>query len=61
MVDKKILKDLIEVVKEDVLARYCNPDYWDTDFLHDYLVDRGIDPDDVDEYLDELEKVNPYK
>jgi hypothetical protein len=61
MVSEKVLKELLEVVKEDILMRYCNPEYWDVDFIHDYLVDKGVDPDDVDEYLEELERINPYK
>ena len=38
-------KELNEILTEDILERYNNSEYWDTDVILQYYVDNNIDRD----------------
>ena len=53
---KKQLKELREILAQDILDRYDNPEYWDMDLADSTVQDWGISDECSDEIYKELEK-----
>lgn len=51
---QKLAEELGEQLRDDILYRYGNEEYWDLDIIHDFQVENELTNEQIEEILKEV-------